>query len=160
MCSSDLWRPFLHDIGTFEVKHGLRVNVTNLYSDEVGNPNLPGKLRAIKKRHAHAALDVFLHSESANSNAAEALRLTGYTHQLIAAPVGQTDIGDKDVKRFTTEQLPCVRHAGGGANAEPILSKNGRKHAQGIGMVFHQKHTQIDRRPCRRCELISWINSR
>src|SRR5262245_16610337 len=48
----DRWRPFLHDIGTFEVKHGLRVNVTNLYSDEVGNPNLPGKLQAIKKRHA------------------------------------------------------------------------------------------------------------
>src|SRR5215472_5999224 len=23
------WRPFLHDIGTFEVKHGVRVNVTN-----------------------------------------------------------------------------------------------------------------------------------
>ena len=46
------WRPFLHDIGTFEVKHGARVNVTNLYSDEVGNPNLPGKLRAIKKHHA------------------------------------------------------------------------------------------------------------
>src|ERR1700745_971881 len=47
------WRPFLHDIGTFEVKHGVRVSVTNLYSDEVGNPNLPSKLQAIKKHHAH-----------------------------------------------------------------------------------------------------------
>src|SRR6476646_3303638 len=51
------WRPFLHDIGTFEVKHGVRVNVTNLYSDEVGNPKLPTKLqaihRAIKKHRAH-----------------------------------------------------------------------------------------------------------
>src|SRR5437016_9394902 len=47
------WRPFLHDIGTFEVKHGVRVSVTNLYSDEVGNPNLPGKLQAVKKHHAH-----------------------------------------------------------------------------------------------------------
>ena len=28
------WRPFLHDIGTFEVKHGVQVNVTNLYSDQ------------------------------------------------------------------------------------------------------------------------------
>jgi TolB-like protein/class 3 adenylate cyclase/Tfp pilus assembly protein PilF len=43
------WRPFLHDIGTFEVKHGARVNVTNLYSDEVGNPNLPSKLQAINQ---------------------------------------------------------------------------------------------------------------
>src|SRR6478752_10177688 len=24
------WRPFLHDIGTFEVKHGARISVTNL----------------------------------------------------------------------------------------------------------------------------------
>src|SRR2546428_3935731 len=47
------WRPFLHDIGSFEVKHGLLVSVTNLYSDEVGNPNLPSKLQAVKKHYAH-----------------------------------------------------------------------------------------------------------
>src|SRR4029450_514412 len=47
------WRPFLHDIGTFEVKHGARVSVTNLYSDEVGNPNLPSKLQAVRKHRAH-----------------------------------------------------------------------------------------------------------
>jgi len=53
LAESERWRPLLHDIGTFEVKHGVRVSVTNLYSDEVGNPNLPGKLQAIKKHHAH-----------------------------------------------------------------------------------------------------------
>src|SRR3982750_3423741 len=51
------WRPFLHDIGTFEVKHGVRVSVTNLYSDEVGNPSLPTKLQAVnqalRKHRAH-----------------------------------------------------------------------------------------------------------
>src|SRR5467141_3437028 len=47
------WRPFLHDIGTFEVKHGVRVSVTNLYSEEIGNPNLPSKLQAVKKHRAH-----------------------------------------------------------------------------------------------------------
>src|SRR2546429_8568159 len=47
------WRPFLHDIGAFEVKHGVRVSVTNLYSDEVGNPKLPKKLEAVKKHRAH-----------------------------------------------------------------------------------------------------------
>jgi adenylate cyclase len=45
----DRWRPFLHDIGTFEVKHGARVSVSNLYSDEVGNPNLPSKLQAVNQ---------------------------------------------------------------------------------------------------------------
>src|SRR6266851_5011079 len=47
------WRPFLHDIGAFEVKHGVRVSVTNFYSDEVGNPQLPSKLAAVKKHRAH-----------------------------------------------------------------------------------------------------------
>jgi TolB-like protein/Tfp pilus assembly protein PilF len=47
------WRPFLHDIGAFEVKHGVRVSVTNLYSDKVGNPKLPSKLQAVRKHRTH-----------------------------------------------------------------------------------------------------------
>src|SRR5438034_4042601 len=47
------WRPYLHDLGTLEVKHGVRVNVANLYSDEIGNPQLPSKLQAVRKHRAH-----------------------------------------------------------------------------------------------------------
>src|SRR6266403_4802616 len=47
------WRPLLHDLGECEVKHGVRVGVTNLYSDEVGNPNLPTKFQAVRKHRAH-----------------------------------------------------------------------------------------------------------
>src|SRR6266481_489823 len=47
------WRPYLHDLGAFEVKHGVRVNVANLYSDEIGNPQLPSKLQAVRKHRAH-----------------------------------------------------------------------------------------------------------
>src|SRR5438132_1272731 len=47
------WRPYLHDLGTFEVKHGVRVNVANLYSDEIGDPQLPSKLQAVRKHRAH-----------------------------------------------------------------------------------------------------------
>ena len=46
------WRPYLHDLGTFETKHGVRVNVANLYSDEIGNPQLPSKLQAVRKHRA------------------------------------------------------------------------------------------------------------
>src|SRR5213594_3584121 len=35
------WRPLLHDLGTCEVKHDVRVGVTNLYSEEIGNRQLP-----------------------------------------------------------------------------------------------------------------------
>ena len=49
----DRWRPLLHDLGSCEVKHGVRVDISNLYSDEVGNPQLPSKLQAVKKHRAH-----------------------------------------------------------------------------------------------------------
>jgi TolB-like protein len=47
------WKPYLHDLGACEVKHGVRVGVTNLYSDEVGNPQLPKKFQALKQRRTH-----------------------------------------------------------------------------------------------------------
>jgi len=39
------WRPHLHDLGECEVKHGLRLHLVNLYKDNLGNPNLPEKLK-------------------------------------------------------------------------------------------------------------------
>src|SRR5438552_2635088 len=46
------WRPLLHDLGTCEVKHGMRVAIANLYADEVGNPQLPKKFQDLKKYSA------------------------------------------------------------------------------------------------------------
>jgi TolB-like protein/Tfp pilus assembly protein PilF len=46
------WRPFLHDIGTIEVKHGVCLSLTNVYAREIGNPQLPGKLRTLRKHRA------------------------------------------------------------------------------------------------------------
>src|SRR5881296_4460091 len=43
------WRPLLHDLGSCEVKHGARIGIANLYDSEVGNPQLPNKLRVIQK---------------------------------------------------------------------------------------------------------------
>ncbi len=39
------WRSQLHDLGEVEVKHGVRVSLVNLYTDEVGNPEVPQSLR-------------------------------------------------------------------------------------------------------------------
>src|SRR5207253_7116206 len=46
------WRPFLHDLGTCEAKHGVRVSVVNLYDDQFGNATLPRKLETVRKRRA------------------------------------------------------------------------------------------------------------
>src|SRR5437773_46515 len=49
----DRWRPLLHDLGSCEVKHGVRIEISNLYSDEVGNSQLPKKFEAVRKDRAH-----------------------------------------------------------------------------------------------------------
>src|SRR5438874_4177805 len=46
------WRPFLHDLGVCEVKHGMRVGVTSLYSDETGTPQLQKQFQALQTRRS------------------------------------------------------------------------------------------------------------
>ena len=47
------WRPLLHELGECEVKHGVRIAVTNLYLNGIGNSRLPKKFQLLKKRSAH-----------------------------------------------------------------------------------------------------------
>jgi TolB-like protein/Tfp pilus assembly protein PilF/class 3 adenylate cyclase len=49
------WRPYLHELGECETKHGRVVSVVNLYDDEVGNPQLPEKLREAQQQRAAMA---------------------------------------------------------------------------------------------------------
>src|SRR5439155_4152146 len=42
------WQSQLHDLGEVEVKHGVRLRVFNLYNKELGNPEVPEKLRQAK----------------------------------------------------------------------------------------------------------------
>ncbi|PYK38702.1 MAG: hypothetical protein DME60_10835 [Verrucomicrobia bacterium] len=39
------WQPYVHDLGECEVKHGLRLHLFNLYKENLGNPQVPGKLK-------------------------------------------------------------------------------------------------------------------
>src|SRR6266853_1449149 len=41
------WRPYLHDLGECEVKHGVLVHAVNFYTDEVGNPEVPEKFKTV-----------------------------------------------------------------------------------------------------------------
>ena len=38
------WRPYLRELGECRVKHGVRLFLVNLYTDELGNPQKPNKL--------------------------------------------------------------------------------------------------------------------
>jgi TolB-like protein/class 3 adenylate cyclase/Tfp pilus assembly protein PilF len=43
------WQPHLHDLGECEVKHGLRLHLFNVYKDNLGNPQVPEKLKLRKR---------------------------------------------------------------------------------------------------------------
>ena len=51
----EYWQPHLHDLGECEVKHGARVHVFNLYTDGVGNPEVPEKFKAASVAAAASA---------------------------------------------------------------------------------------------------------
>src|SRR5437899_5859994 len=51
------WKPLLHDLGECEVKHGVRVHIVNLHTDELGNPEPPEKFRRLRgKKKIGAAI--------------------------------------------------------------------------------------------------------
>ena len=50
------WRPYLYALGEVQVKHGTELSIFNFYTDEVGNPQLPGKIRRVKARKKATAL--------------------------------------------------------------------------------------------------------
>jgi TolB-like protein/class 3 adenylate cyclase/Tfp pilus assembly protein PilF len=42
------WHPHLHDLGETEVKHGIRLSIVNLYTEELGNAATPEKVKATR----------------------------------------------------------------------------------------------------------------
>src|SRR5438128_5138879 len=46
------WKPYLHDLGRVEVKHGLELEVVNFYNQEAGNSQLPGKLKSAARKRS------------------------------------------------------------------------------------------------------------
>jgi TolB-like protein/class 3 adenylate cyclase len=52
------WREDLHDLGECEVKHGVRVHVVNLYTDELGNSAVPEKFSKVVEQQPPARAPV------------------------------------------------------------------------------------------------------
>ena len=46
------WQPSLHELGEFEVKHGVKIGIVNFCSEGVGNFEVPEKLRRLTKLRA------------------------------------------------------------------------------------------------------------
>jgi len=50
------WQPYLHDLGECEVKHGLRLHLFNLHKGNLGNPQVPEKLKRGKRSKQASAV--------------------------------------------------------------------------------------------------------
>ena len=44
LAQDSLWQPLLHEVGEVEVKHGVKLGIVNVYTEELGNPARPGKV--------------------------------------------------------------------------------------------------------------------
>src|SRR5262249_38314375 len=49
------WKPRLHDLGEIEVKHGVRVQVVNLYTEDLGNREVPRRFKTAAGMTASSA---------------------------------------------------------------------------------------------------------
>ena len=45
LAQDSLWQPHLHELGEIEIKHGAKLGIVNLYTEELGNPQEPESLR-------------------------------------------------------------------------------------------------------------------
>jgi TolB-like protein/class 3 adenylate cyclase/Tfp pilus assembly protein PilF len=54
------WQAQLHDLGECDVKHGGRLHVVNLYTGEVGNPQVPTKVRQAVQKRRRALIAVLI----------------------------------------------------------------------------------------------------
>jgi class 3 adenylate cyclase len=50
LAQDSLWQPHLHELGEVEGKHGTKLGIVNLYTDELGNADMPQKFRQLGKR--------------------------------------------------------------------------------------------------------------
>jgi len=50
LAQDKLWQPHLHELGEIEVKHGRTLGIVNLYSEEMGNPKVPEKLKGASRQ--------------------------------------------------------------------------------------------------------------
>src|SRR5436189_387651 len=52
LAHSRQWRTYLHDLGECAVKHSVPISIVNLYTDEIGNAQLPQKIKQWQSEQA------------------------------------------------------------------------------------------------------------
>ena len=121
LAQDKLWQPHLHELGEIELKHGRKLGIVNLYSEEVGNPNVPEKVKGVSRQLAErpvragwprlikiaallvvcllAAITAFILVRHRGTYLPSAQTLTS------AAPVTETSVAEKSIAVLPFENL-------------------------------------------------------
>jgi TolB-like protein/tetratricopeptide (TPR) repeat protein/class 3 adenylate cyclase len=109
------WRPLLHDLGECEVKDGVRIHVVNVYTDELGNPEVPEKFKA-----ASVAAAVSAANKSPNSQ--KYILIGGAL--IVAVAIGLLLFRMVGTDRRAARQDSVKGHRQAGAASLPIPEKS------------------------------------
>jgi adenylate cyclase len=95
------WRSLLHDLGEAEVKHGVSLHIFNLYNKELGNPDVPEKLRLAKAETTSATADSSARREEGFWVAVLPFKYSGGNADLAALTEGITEEIVTGLSRFS-----------------------------------------------------------
>lgn len=118
---SGRWKPHLHQLGEYEMKHGVVVAVVNLFTDDLGNSALPSKFSRAKKgeaitdspdqlRSAKSATRLRLMLIAASliiltASVVIALRLSARSTRILPGAAGESAIPQKSIAVLPFENL-------------------------------------------------------
>lgn len=123
------WHPHLHDLGSCEVKHGVRIELVNFHRNGVGNPDTPLRLkrvlstsqRSISIAGRSANTIAVLPLENLSGEASEEFFADGMTEALI------TDLAKVGLKVISRGSVMTLK---GAQRALPVIGRS-----LGVGMV-------------------------
>jgi TolB-like protein/Flp pilus assembly protein TadD len=99
------WRETLHDLGPIEVKHGLKIDLVNLYNDEVGRAELPDKFKQAAKANRSAVTRRRRRIAIAAAVVVAITSVVGFWISRSSKPISYAPTSDKSIAVLPLENL-------------------------------------------------------
>ena len=129
LAQNSKWRPHLHDLGECEVKHGVRINIVNFYTDGIGNPAKPEKFKRATQTSAAAP-------STRSTNLRNPTLLAGALLAAIALAIGFWSFSQRAQRSTTASRVatPSVEKKIAVLPFKPLLPEN-RDQVLELGMA-------------------------
>src|SRR5579872_488859 len=121
------WKSALHDLGEAEVKHGLRVHVYNVFTDEVGNRELPQKFSALHVASAASASGLAAPGVSrVAAGSRKKLAAVGAAVIIVAIGMGWAIWRRKPVETVQMVERQLTANAAANPVTDAVISRDGK----------------------------------